>query len=244
MASPVPHPVHRRWFPNLLAAPRAETRLFCFPHAGAGTVAYRRWIEWLAPHVECVPVQLPGRETRIGEPAVEDLDALAAELAPIVAACAGPRHALFGHSMGALVAFAVAHQLEGSGAEPVHLFVSAAPAPDRLPMTEDWHTLPDPELLEKVARFGAMPPAVLEDRELCALLLPIRYRHRPRPPLSIPITATGGLDDRMLSPAILSEWSAFTASRFAVRRFPGDHFYTEEGLAGLMTLILATVSNI
>ncbi len=230
-------PVFRRWFPTARPAGGA-TRLFCFPHAGAGASTYRDWAARLGPDVDCLPVQLPGRETRIAESPVEDLDEMVSAIEPVLAAYGGPRFALFGHSMGALIAFAAAHRLRDAGAEPVHLFVSGSAAPQRSRASRRWHELSDRALLDRLTELGGMPAGVLAEPELCELLLPIlradvtlceRYRYQPRPLLSIPITALAGASDTMLE-GPLAEWAAETAAPFTERIFPGDHFYAPEVL--------------
>jgi surfactin synthase thioesterase subunit len=242
---PLRDPVLRRWFPLARPAPQARVRLFCFPHAGAGASAYREFGARLGPDIECIAVQLPGRETRIAERPIVDVDALAAELAPLVAARGERAFALFGHSMGALVAFAVAHALRERGVHPVHLFVSGRSAPEHT-SDDQWHGLPDEELLDRVAELGAMPDFVLRDPEMVALVLPTlradltlceSYRHRAQPPLTVPITALAGAEDPMLEDGPLSEWAAHTSGPFAERILPGDHFYAAEGMEALMALV-------
>jgi surfactin synthase thioesterase subunit len=235
VVSPAPgltvDPVFRRWFPTARPA-GAQTRLFCLPHAGAGASSYRDWFARLGPDIDCLPVQLPGRETRLAERPIDDVDELVSELAPVLAAHGGPRFALFGHSMGALIAYATAHRLRESGVAPIHLFVSGSSAP-RHRRSERWHTLSDGDLLDRLAELGGMPEGVLAEPELCALLIPIlradvalceRYVHVERPPLSIPITAMAGDGDTSIEGA-LAEWAVETTAPFTGRLFPGDHFY-------------------
>lgn len=238
-------PAFRRWFPT--ARPTgAPTRLFCLPHAGAGASSYRDWFARIGPGIDCLPVQLPGRETRIAERPIDDLDELVSELAPVLAAHGGPRFALFGHSMGALVAFVTAHRLREWGVAPVHLFVSGASAPRRR-RTETWHTLSDSDLLDRVAELGGMPEGVLAEPELCALVLPIlradlalceRHVHGQRPPLSIPVTAMAGDRDVSIE-GELAGWAVETTAPFTERLFPGDHFYPP----AVLDLVIEQVSG-
>jgi medium-chain acyl-[acyl-carrier-protein] hydrolase len=79
--------------------------LFCFPFAGAGASIFRGWPELAGAAVRPIPVQLPGRENRWQEPPYKDLMALVATLAIVLRPALRPPFALFGHSMGAFIAF-------------------------------------------------------------------------------------------------------------------------------------------
>ncbi|HBY63598.1 MAG TPA: hypothetical protein DEH78_27550, partial [Solibacterales bacterium] len=131
------------WFPWLEEAGGAALRLFCFPFAGGGGLAYRAWKEVLGEAAAVCPVRLPGRETRAHEPLIDDLGALIAELRsriePYLAA--GP-FAFFGHSMGAAIAFELIRRLRADGLPlPVGLYVSGARAPQ---FRRDWTPGPEP----------------------------------------------------------------------------------------------------
>ena len=106
----------------------APTTLFCFAHAGAGASVYRPWTG-MAPF-RVAPVQYPGREERLGEDPVPDISRLAALAETEVLSKAGGRYALFGHSMGAMVAYELAHRLKGKPVpQPAALFVSGRQPP-------------------------------------------------------------------------------------------------------------------
>ncbi|NUT52800.1 MAG: thioesterase, partial [Saccharothrix sp.] len=118
------------WLPYP-AASDAAVRLFCLPHAGAGASAFRRWRDVFPPGVDVQPVQLPGREDRIGEPPATDAHALVEELASALAGAADRPFVLFGHSMGALLAAELARRLP-----PTLLVLSGRAAPVELPPRE------------------------------------------------------------------------------------------------------------
>lgn len=214
-------------------------KLFCLPHAGAGVAAYRDWPARLAPAVEVVPVRLPGRETRRREPLAHSVAELVADLAPPLLAAAHGPFALFGHSMGALVSYELAHALCTAGRPPVHLVVSGQQAPHLPAPGEDVHALPDDELVEHVTELSGTPREVLAYPGMLEYLLPIMradfelcetYEHTPRPPLDVPITALAGADDEICTGDALTAWQELTTAAATAHLFPGGHFYLHDHL--------------
>src|SRR6516162_1128526 len=110
-------------------SPSLTQRLFCFPYAGAVAAVFQLWPDHLPPDLEvCIPC-LPGRDARLDEPAASDMAPLVASLAQDVLPWLSVPYALFGHSMGAFIAFDLAHELSDLGSPPAHLFVSAQRGP-------------------------------------------------------------------------------------------------------------------
>lgn len=182
------------------------------------------------------PVQLPGRGSRFREAPlrrVEDLvPALAEGLAPLL----DVPFALFGHSMGAVVAFEVARELRRRGGPaPVLLAVSGHQAPRRPEVEPPFSHLPDAAFLEELRRrYDGIPAEVLAEKELLQLLLPVlradiqvleTYAYAGEPPLDCPISCLGGEDDPHVSVADLEAWSDETSGGLRVRTFPGGHFF-------------------
>jgi surfactin synthase thioesterase subunit len=226
------------WFPPPTSQrPDARLRLFCLPHGGAGASAYRPWSDHTPAHVEVVPVQLPGRETRFSEPPARSTAEVVDALIDPLLTRAGDDYALFGHSLGALLAYELAHAATTAGHPPAHLFVSGHPAPHLPPRTENTvvvHELPDEDLMTHVARQDGTPATLLRYPDLMRSLLPVlradfqiceTYQHPTRPPLPHPITAVGGTKDPNTSPTDLLAWRELTTERFRSQLFPGGHFY-------------------
>ncbi|OON72759.1 thioesterase II family protein [Streptomyces tsukubensis] len=226
-----------RWFAPQAAAPDTAARLFCLPHAGAGASAYREWQPKVGPGVEVVPVQLPGREARFAEPLITSAGGVAKELAePLVERSGGKPFALFGHSMGALLAYELTHELVLAGCPPVHLVVSGCTAP-HLPSSagrEVVHQLPDARLVRHIEALRGTPGEVLDQPELLELLLPVvradyqlyeTYRFVDRLPLPVPVTALRGTEDPETTESGLRAWDGLTTAPFQAVAFPGGHFY-------------------
>ncbi|MCM0679130.1 thioesterase domain-containing protein, partial [Micromonospora phytophila] len=151
--------------------PRPAARLVCFPHAGGTATFFRSWPQRL-PGVEVRAARYAGRQDRLADPFPASLAGLADELAGALAGLGEAPLALFGHSMGALLAFEVAVRLEERhGPAPVRLFVSGRPAPHRAPATA-LHRADEVGLLDEVTRLGNPDPLVFADPDLRALVLP------------------------------------------------------------------------
>ncbi|HEU0299177.1 MAG TPA: thioesterase II family protein [Longimicrobium sp.] len=238
-----------RWIVRPRPSPRARLRLFCLPHAGGGASAFRGWADALPPEVEVCPVQLPGRENRVAEPAFDRVPPLAQALADAVEPLLSLPFALFGHSNGALIGFELARALRARGRPgPVHLFASGRRAPDLPSGRPPTHHLPDAEFLAELQELGGIPPQVLEHPELMAVLLPTlradvaiheTYEFREQPPLPCPVTAYGGLTDPKVSREQLQAWGRHTGGPFTMRLFPGGHFYLQEERTAVLRVLSA-----
>lgn len=216
--------------------PQAATRLFCFPYAGAGVAAYRRWWNDL-DDVEVCCIRAPGRESRYREDPISDLCDLAGAIAAEMSGWLDRPYAVYGHSVGALIGFEVIRALRARRVPlPVHFMVGASPAP-HLPRTDPaTHALADMEFLGEVQRrYESLPdPVVLEDVELRELVVrPLRadlraletYKFLPGCPLECPISAYGGHSDRAVSRYQLDQWRVHTSAAFDLEMLPGGHVF-------------------
>ena len=229
------------WIAYRSERPGARVRLYCFPFAGGGASSYRGWQAALPDEIEVWPVQPPGREARIQEPAFTAVEPLVEALAGALEddPGGGRPFALFGHSMGSLIAYELARALARQGRPgPAHLFVSAHRAPQQPPPEDPIHGLPEPEFRDRLRRLNGTPEEVLEHPELMELLGPLlradfalneNYRHGDGRPLACPVTAFGGAGDPDVSPEDLRRWAERTTGPFRLHLFPGDHFFLHHG---------------
>lgn len=227
---------------------RPALRLFCLPYSGASAVVYLRWRRSLPAWIEVCPLELPGRGRRFSEPLQTDMPALVAQLAAELEGRLDLPYALFGHSLGALLAFELAQALRRKGASAARmLFVSGAPAPAHREYHADLRIeQSDEQLLARLRQLGGTDEAVFQDPEMLLLTLPVlradfllcgRYRYDRRALLGCPIQAFGGRHDRVSLEA-LSAWQDETAADFSMEMFDGDHFFINAHEARLLELMV------
>jgi surfactin synthase thioesterase subunit len=232
--------------------PGARLRLFCFPYAGGGASIFRNWAGRFPKWIDVCPVQLPGREERLREPAFTDMDKLCTAVLRGLTPYFDIPVAFFGHSMGALIAYHLATRLRDQARRLSHLLVSAHPAP-HFPLTRPpSYNLPDALLAERLRRLNGTSELVLQDPELMALMRPLLRAdfelsectpRTLRDPLDCPVTALGGRADHEFGRLHLEAWREVTRGAFRLHMMPGDHFYLfadEAQTIGLIAECLAS----
>lgn len=219
-------------------------QMVCFPYAGGHSTVFKSWAAALDPLVDVYGIQLPGRGRRHCEPYAVNLVELAASLAGALRPVLRKPFVLFGHSLGALLAFEVARALRcGANISPRHLFVSAK-RPPQAPKNDSYRSdLTDEELVQKLSDLNGTPTDILMNRDLMKLVLPAlradfrldeTYEYVVGEPLTCPITVLAGLGDEDVRSAPLDGWRDHTTGDFSIVWFKGDHFYINSCEADLL----------
>lgn len=214
-------------------------RLFCLPYAGGGASIYRTWQTSLPGTVEVMPVQFPGRENRLVEPAFTAMEPLVEALCQAMTPWLEVPFAFFGYSYGALVAYEAALRLQAEkGIETSHLIVAAHRAPQVPNEDRQLYNLDDDEFRVELEKLEGTPKEVLEHPELMELMMPLlradfeindTYRIASvEATLGCPVTALGGLGDHDVAREHLEPWKELTRGRFRLRMLPGGHFFIHE----------------
>ena len=240
---------HRQsdWLMRWPSSSQPRLRLICLPYAGGAASVYAPWRAHMPGGVELCSVQLPGRERRLREAPIDSMETLITVLTRALEPFLDRPFALFGHSMGSLIAFELAHRLRVEGLPgPLHLFLSAMYAPAQLRQRPQLHELPDSELMDAVRTLSGTPQLVLDNRELMQAMLPAlradfrlieTYRYRQQARLRCPLSLCGGKDDR-ITRRDLAAWRSEVASSFCLRLFPGDHFYLQSNPEALLRFLV------
>lgn len=251
-----------RWLPfkNQAGAGTDALALYCLPHAGGGASAYRSWLGRL-PGIAVLPVQPPGRENRFRDEPHEKMESLIPELADAVLAdvagesvTRGPakRYAIYGHSLGALVAFELVRELRRRDAPgPVHLFVSGCVAPHR-PFDDGppVRGMSRPELVNLLRNLGGTPDWLLSDPSVLEMILPAvradfsvkeTYSYQHESTLDVPITTLPSTEDPRASVELVNAWRELTTGEFDSHTFMGGHFAVFEQAALTLRYISAAL---
>jgi medium-chain acyl-[acyl-carrier-protein] hydrolase len=226
----------------------AQLRLFCFPNAGGGVALLHSWLNGLPGEIDLCPIHLPGREKRRAEPPFVRMESLVHAVSDALEPFLEGPFALFGHSLGALMAFELARELRRRGlSSPARLFVSAHAPPQISRSAEPIHQLPEQEFVQGlIRRYDAIPAVVLENKELMEMFIPVlrtdleileTYMYRPEPPLICPISAFGGVLDSTVATRQLEAWQQQTSSSFQLHMFPGKHFFLKEARPQVLRVI-------
>lgn len=239
----VPAPWIKR-FPG--DGPGAPGVTVVFPHAGGAAAAYRPLAKSLsAGGVETHLLQYPRRADRLAHPAPDTLTELAADLyAAANWRDRGPLQ-LFGHCMGAVVAFEFARIAEADGVPVCRLWASAGPDPGTvtaappLPGTDDG-------VLADIVDLGGTDPRLLDEEDFVELLLMAvhadyraldRYSCQPGASIGADIHAVGGSNDHRVGIEQLRRWASYTRGSFALSIFDGGHFYLDSHLDAVSELM-------
>jgi medium-chain acyl-[acyl-carrier-protein] hydrolase len=211
----------------------AQRWLLCVPHGGAGAMAFAPWRKLLPPEIGLRAVQPPGREARFREPSYRDVSSFVRDLLPSVVALADRPIAIFGHSLGAIVAFELVREMRRAGLAPSHLHVSGRWAPHIVFKKPRIAELSDEALVALLRGLGGTPADLLDDPDLRALFLPPlradlemneRYEYLEEDPLDVPITAYAAVDDERVRNEDVAEWSLHTTGQFELVTVEGGHF--------------------
>ena len=222
--------------------------LLCLPYSGASAMVYSRWRHKLPEWLQLQPVELPGRGARFDEPLHTDMRALARQLAKELWPTLKAPYALFGHSLGALVACEIAHALRDLGCpEPVALFASGTAAPTLRADYDRGFAIAktDAELIEQLRVLNGTSEEVLANDELMSLTLPIlradfllcgRFEPVRRPLLNCPVHVLGGKADKATTEQLIG-WRQETQGSFSVDMLAGGHFFIHEHEAKVLRVI-------
>lgn len=228
-----PSPDDGLWCRRYRPSRTSDARLVCLPHAGGSASFFLPVAAALSPAVDVLAIQYPGRQDRRAEPPIDDMAVLADRIHDILRRQPELPLTLFGHSMGAVLAFEVSRRLEASGTGPVRMFASGRRGPSTY-RDESVHRRDDAGILAEVRGMNGTASSVLGDEEMMRAALPAlradyrateTYSCAPEITVSCPISALVGSDDPKTTADEAGVWARHTSGSFDLQVFPGGHFF-------------------
>ncbi|WP_405167292.1 alpha/beta fold hydrolase [Nocardia sp. NBC_01499] len=233
----------------------ASTPLLIFPHAGAGASAYRAFAQQLSDAFDVVVFQYPGRQDRAREAPVTSLPGIALGAFEAFRSSSHDRAqplTVFGHSMGAIIAFEFVRLAEAAGREVRLLGASAAVAPSRVADLPP-HPTEDEQIIDHLSTLAGTGADVLGSREIMRLALPVvkadylafdAYDCLPDVKVRARIHAVGGAEDDFVTVRELYGWANHSEQDLAVTVFDGGHFYLNTNSAEIAEVLAPELNRV
>lgn len=228
-------------------------RLFCFPFGGGGASVFRNWADAMGDNIEVRALQLPGREARFRDAVENDLNKLIKDVVQALVPYQDKPFAIFGYSLGALLAFEVSRELRRRNMQmPVHLFVGALQAPQRGPGHPGIASLSDEEFINKCDHYYQPEGDAWNNLELRQLLLPVlkadialceSYVYQDDTPLACPIDVFAGDEDRATPLEDTRYWTEQTTDKMNHRVFKGGHFFIDDVESDIMSHVFNALNQ-
>ncbi|MFE9701946.1 thioesterase II family protein [Streptomyces sp. NPDC005930] len=226
-----------RWFRRYARTPTPRRRLLVLPHAGGSASFYHAWGTAFDDDTEVLVARYPGRHDRLTDPCVDRMEDLTERVTDALLPFLDVPVTLFGHSMGASLAYEVALRLtRRHKVSAAALHVSSRKPPHRL-TPRRLHEAGDEALIEEVRRLGGTDESLLSDPDLREIVLPaIRadftivgtYGPRAADPVDCPVYAYVGDQDPSITVHDMSGWADVAPRGFRLDVLGGGHFYLTE----------------
>lgn len=226
-----------KWVDYYTEKKETAYRIFCLPFAGGAASKYSLWKKYMPNDIEIVPIQIPGRESRIKEPLEKDLVCLGDKIAEVIRdfESDGKPFAIFGHSMGGILGFEVTKKLEEQECFPQICFISSIDCIS-LKNTPSIDALDDQQMLAFISQYGAAEDLTELQKypKFFQIFMRIirgdfimlqNYTINKKIKISTPIYAFYSDEDTVVNKKSMTEWKKMTKNSFGCRCFSGNHFY-------------------
>lgn len=229
-----------------------KIKLFCLPYAGGSAAVYKKWKKYLHNSIELIPVELSGRGKRFGEGAYNSIDEASEDVFKSIREHDDQtEYAVFGHSMGSLIAYELYYKIiKYQHKPPIHMFFSGFRAPDQPSNKPPIYDLPDKSFTEEFFKLGGTPRELIENEELLSIFLPIlrgdykiveKYDYIQREEkINTDITVFYGNEDDLTNERV-NQWSKHTKKIFKSYCFNGNHFFIHDYTEEIVNIINKTI---
>lgn len=221
-------------------------KVFFLPYAGGSNYSYFPFTKWTTEAVEVIPLEIPGRGVRHKDPLQTDINLIVCDLLDQLTGKIDGRYAIFGHSMGALIAFLLAEKIFSLRLPmPVHLFLSACQGPSSMKVGNSRYLLPREEFVNRICRISGQEHNILRDERILEFFEPVlradiqaidTYQYQASQPLPVPFTVFAGTND-VVSDCEIESWTNNTIFPLNVVKMSGAHFFLFDHVGNIMKVI-------
>ena len=226
--------------------------LIMLPYAGGNSYSYAKIIKLVQSDFDILCPELPGRCALSDEILIRDLHQLVKHvfLNWIKPLNLKRRYIIFGHSMGALIAYLLIQQLVDANLQlPIHLIVSGREGPMFVDDEKPYYSLPSPEFRKKIMEYGGISESVLEDMEIMSYIEPIlradfeaveTYQPKPMALIDIPITVLHGSEEDIKLESLLL-WEKVSKGSVKIKEMNGNHFFIFENIRPISSYLVSLI---
>ncbi|WP_270171075.1 thioesterase II family protein [Paenibacillus sp. SYP-B4298] len=231
-----------------------KTKLFCLPFAGGSARSYTGWKKHLHPDIELIAVELAGRGGRAREAFYPDFREAVKDVEGIIKRSLneGDCYALFGHSMGGLLAYELYDKLPRAGM--LHLFVSGLLPPHCETHRERLGALDEDALIQEMKEMGGIPNELFDIPGILDMIMPVirsdfdifsRYVYQQELKIHCPLSILYGVEDPLTRDEV-KQWSRYVSNEGQCRyvSFAGGHFFIQEQEEQVLRLINETLAGV
>lgn len=225
-------------------------KLLILPHAGGSARGYCVFKKFLANGIELIPAEPAGRGSRTAEACFDDITECATDLLGRNREhIENGDYAVFGHSMGTLLAFEFVRLAVKDGLPaPKHVFLSGRCAPDEAPgLFSEEDDISDSDVVDVFIKNKLLPDMILENKEMLNMISKIIgadvrmvEKYRPTPEtfkFPCDVSVLYGTEDELLSGAGVDGWKRFAQKNCDIHSFSGGHFYYNDNKEAVCELI-------
>lgn len=226
--------------------------LFCLPYAGGSEVIFYKWKDFLEPTIDFQPIELKGRGRRKGEGVYENIEEAIEDIFnKIKDKIADNEYAIFGHSLGSILAFELYYKISNKGLrKPKHIFLSGCKDPSCEPMKEKVDDFPDEVFMDKLMELGGTPEELKKNRGVLAMFLPVlksdfkiceTYMLTVRDEkIKCDISLLSGEEDPN-APKDVKAWEQYGCGSIKAYNFQGNHFFINNNIERITEIINNTL---
>ncbi|MGB3183713.1 MAG: alpha/beta fold hydrolase [Cyclobacteriaceae bacterium] len=227
--------------------------VFFLPFAGGSRYSYNQFKQAAPAWMKVEPLDLPGRGGRFKEDMLTSINSVVDDLFEQIKDKINQPYAIYGHSMGATLAYLLARKIDDLGRNlPSYLFLTGTCGPTADRERKIRSTLPKDEFVKEVKEMGGSPDEILNDDQLMEFFEPIlrgdfavleSYEHEEQEPLNIPFTVIIGSDEEVTVEEA-KNWQKEFASPIDFHLMPGHHFFIFDQHKEVMHIITRRLTDL